>query len=154
MVRLLNVVFLVVLWWGVWWGGGRLAAGPGTPDSWYLLPLLGTGLVALTSGLARALPRWPELLNIPRKEEVMALTPEERDPVFREAALLIHVTNTHMLLLFGIVQILLYREALELPTGGWVVAVLLVAVLGGAVIAGTSLVRLLRVVDRVLEGGA
>lgn len=153
MLHLLNALLLAGIWVGARWGWIRLSAEAVGPWECFLLPLVTTVLAVGMYGLARALPRWPHLLNVPRKDEVLALSPAGRAPILREASRLLHASTTFLLVLFAVVQYAVYRELLGHDTTGLTVAILVLGVLGGPVLTAVFLIRVLREVRRALDGG-
>jgi hypothetical protein len=63
----------------------------GTPDrfgprsNWWFLPMVCVGSTALTVGSALLLPRRPDLLNLPSKQEILQLPREAQSAVVRQA---------------------------------------------------------------------
>jgi uncharacterized membrane protein len=59
--------------------------GFGPRTRWWFLPIVSLVSTALTVGSAFLLPRWPDLLNLPRKAEILALPPAAQAAVVRQA---------------------------------------------------------------------
>jgi len=59
--------------------------GFGARSSWWVLPSISVASAALTIGIALVLPRRPDLLNLPSKQEILALPRDAQIAVVREA---------------------------------------------------------------------
>jgi hypothetical protein len=115
--------------------------------SWFALPVLAMGLTAFLYLVAAWLPGHPRWLNFPGKERYLELPRRERAPVDRVIRSILHGSGTLVLVLFGVIQLLVYRQATGLDPG-WLPALILILALGsGPAIAGVALVRLQRALD-------
>lgn len=59
--------------------------GFGARSSWWLLPTISVASAALMIGVALVLPRRPDLLNLPNKQEILALPRDAQVAVVRQA---------------------------------------------------------------------
>jgi len=59
--------------------------GFGARSSWWVLPAISVASAALLIGLALLLPRRPDLLNLPSKQEILALPRDAQIAVLRQA---------------------------------------------------------------------
>jgi len=59
--------------------------GFGARSSWWLMPMINLASAALTIGVTLALPRRPDLLNLPGKQEILALPRDAQVAVVRQA---------------------------------------------------------------------
>lgn len=102
-----------------------------SPLAWFGLPLLALALVLLNAAIARWLPRRPDLFNHPDKQRFLALPATYRAPVIRRMQEFLHWISVQLVLLFGLIQVGIYRTALGATSGTFMVVVL---VLGTAVL--------------------
>lgn len=115
--------------------------------TWFGLPALAVVLtLALYLG-AQVLPSRPRWLNMPDRERFLELPEDARGPVYRHVRTLLYLAATVLLVVFGLLQIAVYREALGTLGGSYIVAVLIVAVGSGPVLAIFAIVGLQRAVD-------
>lgn len=90
-----------------------------TPTSWWswmLLPIIAFVTLGLLSGIEAALPKRPDLFNFPEKERLLALPPEYRRDVIREMQMVLSATAVLAMLVFGVVQVVMWRAAHGHPT--------------------------------------
>lgn len=139
-LRIAAIVLLLVL------VGGSIAAWPslpgqipthfgltGRPDSyatksitsWFVLPLIGVLTWALVAASSYFAIKHPQLLNIPEKQAYIDLPEENRPPVARHIRDLLDAVGVHILLVFGIIQFGVYRDATGNPVT-WLVPTVLV----------------------------
>jgi len=97
--------------------------------SWFGLPIIALAMVALNYGLAAALGRWPHLVNLPDKRRFLSLPPERRERVLAPMREMLYALSTPLLLLFLLIQVGTYREAIGGSAAPFTVAALLMAVL-------------------------
>lgn len=115
--------------------------------SWFGLPTLALALAGslyLVAWLAPVRPRW---INLPDRERFLALPEGARGPVYRRVQTLLYLVATLILVVFGLVQLAVYREAMGSLGSGYIIAVLVVSVLSGPVLAIFGIVGLQRAVD-------
>lgn len=158
----LNAVLLVAL------VGGSLLAWPGLPGeipihfgssgepdrwadttllSWFGLPVLAAALSLVLYLTALIVPTRPEWINMPDKKRFLALPEGARGPVYRRVQTILHLAVTDLLLVFGLLQLAVYREALGSLGSGYIVAVLVVAVGSAPLIAVYAIVGLQQALD-------
>jgi uncharacterized membrane protein len=77
--------------------------------SWLMVPGIGLLMLAFISGLAALLPKKPQLFNFPEKERFLTIPEAYRGPVIARMRETLDVTNVFMVLVFGIVQIMMWR---------------------------------------------
>lgn len=144
-VRLLNVLLLLVLWGGALWYWDTLPErvpthfdARGLPDawgtkgfaSWFLLPTIALATAGLMYVSAWLVQRRPVLLNIPRKKELLELSPADQAPVLRAVTATLEAITAGILLIFCAIQLATYRAAFGDSVRPLMLAVLLVAVVG------------------------
>jgi uncharacterized membrane protein len=83
--------------------------------SWFGLPMLALGTVALLAGLRALMPRRPELFNHPEKERFLKLPPAYRGKVFEELGSILDVTACFIGVTVIEVQFVLFRAAMGQP---------------------------------------
>jgi uncharacterized membrane protein len=109
--------------------------------SWFGLPMLALGTVALLAGLRALMPRRPELFNHPEKERFLKLPAAYRGQVFEEIGSILDVTATFVGLTVLEVQFILFRAASSRP----VTAALPILLVTTILIAPAVLLMLTRV---------
>jgi uncharacterized membrane protein len=97
--------------------------------SWFALPLMALTMVALNYGLAAAMGRWPHLVNLPDKRRFLALSLERRERVLAPMREMLYALSVPLLLLFLLIQVGTWREALGGSAAPFTVVALLMAVL-------------------------
>jgi uncharacterized membrane protein len=155
-MRIVNLLLVAALWIG------SALAWPGLPDripqhiaadgaatwratsvwSWFLLPALATVTVVLLHLVQRLTRQRPGLLNIPGKEQLLALPPERQAPVLARANEMMEGTITVMLVIFGTVQAGLWHAAHGGSTQTVLVVVLPLALLSTPLVLGIWLPRI------------
>jgi len=109
----------------------------GRPDAWgdrTVLSWFGIPLIAVTLTLAmywfRALmPRHPTWVNLPDRRRLSDLPKAARRPVLELMSGFMALVQTHLLVIFAIIQLASYRTALGGDSQGAMILVLLLAVL-------------------------
>ena len=145
--------------WAVWLWPAVPARVPlhfgadGTPDRWgersllvwLVLPALGVALAALFDGVARWSVRNLEspMLNLPGKEDVLALPPERRAPVLRHVASMNHAAGAVCVGALALIQLGMWASVDGEGGAGWILAGTAVAIVGplAAVALGARRVR-------------
>ena len=143
-LRIVSVVLLVVL------VVGSVAAWPTLPDeipthfglsgrpdsyaatslaSWFALPAIGVLTWMLVLASSHFAIKHPSLLNIPHKQEFLALPEENRIPVAHHIRDLLDAVGVHILLVFGIIQLAVYSEAKGIPVPWLLPSVLVLSAL-------------------------
>ena len=165
MLRMTAVGLVLLLW------VGAVLAWPGLPDpipqridargevttteksveSWFFLPGLATLTLALLIGVSRVVRARPAFLNIPGREQLMALPPERQAPVLARSVELIDGTIVIMLLIFCVVQYGLWRIAHGGSSQSMLVIVLPLAVLSTPLILGIWLPRITNELERQVQ---
>lgn len=110
--------------------------------AWFGLPLLALAVVLTNAALARWLPRRPDLFNHPDKQRFLALPAAYRAPVIRRMQNFLHGVSVQVVLLFGLIQVAVYRTARGAESSTFMVVVL---VLGTAVLPMLVLWNIARV---------
>lgn len=122
-----------------------------TPGSWFMMPAIATAAVLLMALVRRAARRRPALLNIPGKEELMTLPPERQAPVLDRAIEMIDGTAVVMMLIFGAVQLGIWRAAHGGSADSVLVIVLPLAVLSTPLVLGVWLPRISNELERQVK---
>lgn len=111
---------------------------------WFGLPLIAAGLAVLLRVLGRFAVRYPEIWNVPRKDEFLSLSERARRPIVESLDAFLAATSLGAGLLFAAIQAGVYlaatgrSEGLPGPVFGVMVAVIL-GILVGAVALGRRL---------------
>ena len=100
-----------------------------TAGSWFLIPLVTIGTVALNYAIAALLPARPHLMNLPDRGRFLALPPERRAPVIARMQDFLYGFSAPLIVLLGAVQWAMYRAAVGTQGAGDVVVVLLASFL-------------------------
>lgn len=163
LTRWINALLLALIFAGSAWAWPRLpdripahfdAGGQVTrwtePSflAWFGIPLVALALVGVNEGLARAIARWPALVNIPGKEEVLALPPGRREAVWERVRELLRSLSALLIGLFGFMQWTTYRSALGAEPQPYMLVVLVYCILMGPVVLAVWLPRIQREVDQ------
>ena len=155
-MRILNLLLVAALWIG------SALAWPGLPEqvpqhiaadgvvtwrattvwSWFLLPALATLVLGLLHVVKRATVRRPGLLNIPGREQLLALPAERQVPVIAKAHDMVEGTISIMLIIFGVVQTGLWHTAHGGSSEAVLMVVLPLAVLSTPLVLGIWLPRI------------
>lgn len=143
-IHLLNLLLVAVLIAFSLWAWDRLpdllpvhfdAAGEPTRwaersfGSWFAIPVMALTMVALTYALARAMGRWPHLVNLPDKRRFLALSPERRERVLVPMREMLYALSVPLLVVFLLIQVGTWREAMGGAAAPFTVAALMMAVL-------------------------
>jgi hypothetical protein len=161
-MRVVNLLLVAALWIGsalVWPSlPGRMPRHLGADgvttwqstslSSWFLLPALATLVVVLLHMLQRLARGRPGLLNIPGREQLLALPPERQAPVIARAVDMMEGTIAIMLLIFCTVQAGLWRVAHGGSAQAVLVVVLPLAVLSTPLVLGIWLPRISNELER------
>ena len=99
-----------------------------TPLAWFALPLLALAMVLVNAWLARLLPRRPDLFNHPDKQRFLALPTPYRAPVIHRMQAFLHWVSVQLVLLFGLIQVAVYRTAHGAESGTFMVVVLVLGI--------------------------
>ncbi|WKW13211.1 DUF1648 domain-containing protein [Pseudogemmatithrix spongiicola] len=109
--------------------GNITSSTPRSPWSWAMVPIVAFATQALLAGLGALLPRQPELFNFSAKERFLRLPAEYRGPVVERMRELLDVTSAFTVLVFGIVQFMIWRAAFGHSADGLVIGLIVVSVL-------------------------
>lgn len=98
---------------------------PKSPLSWMMVP--GIALVSLAGlgWLSAVLPKKPHLFNFPEKERFLKIPDAYRAPVIARMRETLDVTNIFMVLVFGTVQVMIWRAGLGDSPGGYSVGLII-----------------------------
>lgn len=116
--------------------------------TWFLLPLIAVATVALNYGLARLLPRRPQLFNFPGKPQLLALPAERRGPVIARMQECLYALSVPVVALFGYLQWTSYRAAHGADSGELVLGVHLLGFVAVPLVLVLWLPRVQRELDR------
>ena len=86
--------------------------------NWMMVPGIALLTMAGLSWLSALLPKKPELFNFPEKERFLKIPEAYRGPVIERMRETLDVTNVFVVLVFGIVQVMLWRAGLGNAPGG------------------------------------
>jgi uncharacterized membrane protein len=79
--------------------------------SWFALPGIGVLTWVLVLASSHFAIKHPSLLNIPHKQDFLALPEANRTPVAHHIRDLLDAVGVHILLVFGIIQLAVWSEA-------------------------------------------
>lgn len=161
-MRIVNLLLLAALWIGsaVAWpalpgripqhvsGNGTVTWTSATAGSWFLLPGVATLVVVLLHVVQRFTRQRPGLLNIPGREQLLALPAERQAPVIARASDMMEGTITIMLLIFCAVQGGLWHTAHGGSSETMLVVVLPLALLSTPLVLGIWLPRITNELER------
>jgi hypothetical protein len=116
--------------------------------SWFLLPAIATATVILLHLVQRLTRQRPGLLNIPGREQLLALPPARQAPVLARANEMMEGTITVMLVIFGTVQAGLWYAAHGGSPQTVLVVVLPLALLSTPLVLGIWLPRINEELER------
>jgi uncharacterized membrane protein len=119
--------------------------------NWFGMPLIALALTALNYGLARWMVKRPSLINLPNKQQFLALPPERQAPVVERMRHMLYGLTAPLLVIFLLVQLAIYRTAHGEPSQGIIVAVLIGAIMMTPLILGVWLPPIQRELDRQLS---
>lgn len=109
--------------------GNVTSSAPKSAWSWAIVPIIAVASQALLAGLGSLLPRQPELFNFSAKERFLKLPAEYRRPVIERMRELLDVTSAFTVVVFGIVQFMIWRAALGHSADGLVIGMIIVTIL-------------------------
>lgn len=132
-------------------GGEIVAWADKSASSWFLLPALATALLLLVIVVTRLASRRPALLNIPGKEQLLALPPARQAPVLAEAAGLIDGSSALMMAVFGAAQYARWHVANGGSSDTVLLLVLPLAVLSTPLVLGLWLPRITNELERQVK---
>jgi uncharacterized membrane protein len=92
-------------------------------STWFYIPLLGIGLCALNYVIGGLLAGRPQLMNIPRKDRLLALPVERQQRVMRWFWLLVQTIGLVEVVLMSIAQYGVWRAASARLSAGTVIVV-------------------------------
>ena len=87
-----------------------------SPTSWFALPAIAVLIVGVMHFSQSLVLKRPSLLNIPGKEQYLALPEEGKRAVLVHVRGMLAMTSTVMLLIFGLIQVSIWRQAHGHPT--------------------------------------
>ena len=170
-LRLLNLLLLAALWAAsiVAWprvpdripihfdfAGNPDAWAPRTLLSWFMLPLITTGLSLGLQALARAGDQNPWLWNIPEKPRFVALPPDARAPITARLRGLVALMSVLATVLLALVQAEVYAAATSKGTMPWLIpgalGVMLVLIVAASVVTMRKVAADVRAAHRHAAG--
>lgn len=86
--------------------------------SWSAMPLIALVTQAGLAWISALLPRHPQWFNFPEKERFLRIPVEHRAPVIARMREVLDATGAFTVLVFGIVQVMMWRSALGHAPGG------------------------------------
>jgi uncharacterized membrane protein len=101
--------------------------------AWFGLPLLTAGLVAINYVIGALLARRPDLMNIPRKQRLLALPPERQQRVMRWWWVLVQTIGLVEACIMSVAQFGLWRAASAHAYEGRAIASLVTVIAVGMV---------------------
>lgn len=119
--------------------------------SWFGPVLIGLTVAGLMYGLARLLPRRPDLFNFPDKDRFLALSPSFQAPVIERMRDMLSGLASLMLTLFAAVQWTRFRTAHGADSEPYVAVVLLLSLAATPIVLAVWLPRIQREVDRQVK---
>jgi uncharacterized membrane protein len=96
--------------------------------TWFTLPLLALAMVGLNYGIAAAMSRFPQMVNLPGRRRLTDLPPERRQRVLVPMRDMVYALSAPLLLVFWLIQIGSFSEARGYGSAGFIVVALLLAV--------------------------
>ena len=85
--------------------------------TWFALPAIGATLTVLLLWLAHVVHRKPSLLNMPGKEQLLALAVDKQQPLLGQVAMFMSLLATSTLLLFVAIHYDSWRVAMSAQRG-------------------------------------
>ena len=110
--------------------------------SWFMLPAIAVLVVCLLQFSQSLLLKKPALLNLPNKEEYLALPEEGKRAVLVHVRGMLAMTTTMMLLIFGLIQLSIWRQAHGHATTTLLMFVLIFGVMSTPLMLGVFLPRI------------
>lgn len=109
--------------------GNVTATMPRSPWSWAMLPIIALVAHLFVAGTSALLPRKPHLFNFSDKERFLRIPEAYRGPVIQRMREMLDVTAAFMMLVFGAVQVMVWRSALGHPSDGMSLGLIVVTVM-------------------------
>jgi uncharacterized membrane protein len=100
-----------------------------TVHSWFGLPLMAVALTLAMYWFRAVMPRHPRWVNLPDRRRLSDIPEAARGPVVDMLSGFMALVQTHLLVIFAIIQLASYRTALGGDSQGAMILVLLLAVL-------------------------
>ncbi|HET7275169.1 MAG TPA: DUF1648 domain-containing protein [Longimicrobiaceae bacterium] len=116
--------------------------------SWFGLPLVAVATTALTYTVAQWLPSHPNLVNLPDKQQFLALSSARKLPVIARVQDMLYGVSALVLVLFGSIQVMIYRVALGESGEVYILALLVLSFLMTPLMLGIWLPGIQREVNR------
>lgn len=95
---------------------------------WFGLPLVALGITAMLVVLGALLPQHPSWFNMPHKERFLALPRTSQAPVIQRMQDLLAWIGTQTVLLFGFIQVEIYRTSRQASAPWAILVVVCIAV--------------------------
>ena len=86
--------------------------------SWAAIPIIAVVTLVFLAGLSAAITRKPQLFNFPEKERFLRIPEAHRGPVIDRMREMLDVAASVTVLVFSLVQFMIWRTALGNPAGG------------------------------------
>jgi uncharacterized membrane protein len=115
--------------------------------SWFGLPLIAVGLTLALYGFRLVMPRHPRWVNLPDRRRLSDLPEAARGPVLEMLSGFLALIQTHLLVIFAVIQLASYRSALGEGSQGAMLLVLLMAVLASPVFLVVFFLRFQRAME-------
>lgn len=119
--------------------------------SWFLGPLIGLGLLVMNYGIAAAVPRFPNAVNIPDKKRYLALPAERKLRVLAVTQDLLYILIIPLLIMFMLIQYGSWIAAQEGSATPYLVTALILGILMAPAIMIFFLPKSQRVLKRELQ---
>ncbi len=116
--------------------------------SWFSLPAVGFGLYLLMGWFRRLLPRKPRWVNLPDQRRLSDLPEAARPPVLDMLASFLALVQTELLLIFGLIEVAMWRTAMGLESQGLMITVLILALTASPVLLVVFFLRLQKAMER------
>lgn len=107
--------------------------------SWFAMPAIGVSVTLLMLGISQLTRNRPDLLNVPGKNELLALPPREQHPFVEQLATLMTLTATSVLLIFAAMHYDMWRTAIGEQRGLSIVSWTVIGVDLGVFLIGLPL---------------
>ncbi len=98
--------------------------------SWFLLPIIAVTLALSMYWVRWVLPRRPGWVSFPSRRRLTDFPEAARGPVLEMVSGFLALVQTHLLVIFTLIQLATYRTALGGDSQGAMILVLLLAMLG------------------------
>ena len=109
--------------------------------SWFALPAIAVFTVAVLEFSAWLVERRPQYINLPSKQQFLALPPHEQAPIAREVGIFVQGLATMMILVFATIQWATYQAARGISTRALMQFVLVATLLVGPILAVVMIAR-------------